>query len=469
MNKFQADLTYENAMSTLRDDDGIAITALNDSITYKEFNIRRKKAAEVLSSHGLTDKHRVLVVGSDDDMISTIVWSWGAMTIGVSSSNASIRQSEEEIELKASSANADAILHLDGTITFRSDLTKTTKINPEERFLAFTSQTTKKPKGKYTIEPQFFVYPSNWKTGFGQVCQIALAYRLLGKETPLNQLACHTWEIAYGPHNVANCILTGGTYHWVRCEDDMPEAQAKYKTNFMSNYPLAYERICNAGECNPSIEAVEISGGLCTPELVERIRKSLKPKVICNTFGSSGSGVVLVRSIMPEDDPDICEWLHSANLDPRLKIKLDEIGRLWFSRNDSEWETDHDLFEQKGNYYHVTGRANDEFLLFGGGKISTWEIEGYANELAKPIFGCGEHMYCFKLNGLDGFDRHGLIYSGPLDIHHLKKRMDKLIRYKRPQKIYQVKEEFWTLNIKISRDYMSERIANNREYVLSEI
>ena len=73
------------------------------------------------------------------------------------------------------------------------------------------------------------------------------------------------------------------------------------------------------------------------------------------------------------------------------------------------------------------------------------------------------------MNGLDGFDHHGLIYSGPLDINLLKKRMDKLIKYKRPDRIYQVKEEFWALNIKISRDHMSERIGNNREYIVSEI
>ena len=47
--------------------------------------------------------------------------------------------------------------------------------------------------------------------------------------------------------------------------------------------------------------------------------------------------------------------------------------------------------------------------------------------------------------------------------------MDKLIKYKRPDRIYQVKEEFWALNIKISRDHMSERIGNNREYIVSEI
>ena len=469
MNEFQVDLTHPNPVHTLRNDDSIAITAIDDSITYREFNIRIREVAEILSSHGLTDKHRILVVGDSEDMISTIVWTYGAIYLGVSPSNASTDQSDAEIELKADSGNVDAILNIDGRIKFRSDLTKTTKIQPEERSLMYTSGTTKKPKGKYTAEPQFFTYHSTWRKGLASTDQLRISYRLLGEEVPIRQLSAHPWDVGYGAYNVVNSLFTGGIYHWVQDEYDIPEAQSKYKTNFMSNYPLAYDRICDAGVCDPSIDVVELSGGACEPDAVERIRKALNPKVICNSFSSSGSGILLIRPVYPEDDPSICEWVHSTDLDPTLKIKLDEIGRLWYSRSDSPWETDNDLFERKGDYYRVTGRANDEFLLFGGGKISTWEIEGYANELAKPIFGCGEHMYCFKLNGLDGFDHHGLIYSGPLDINLLKKRMDKLIKYKRPDRIYQVKEEFWALNIKISRDHMSERIGNNREYIVSEI
>lgn len=470
MNKYQADLTHDNPVHTLRNDDAIAITAMDKSITYKEFNIQIRKCARTMELRGITDKHRVMIVGDSNDTIASVVWTWAAMYLGASPGNSSDIQTNEEIELKAAAGNCYAIIYTNGevAIRFKADLDEMSKACPEERFILYSSGTTKKPEGVYGVEPQFFTYHEGWEGGIAHIDQIILAYKFLG-EVPINELSCHPWEVAYAPHNVVDCLLTGGTYHWVESEEHMPAAQAKYKTNLMSNYPLSYDPVCASGKFDPPIEFVEVAGGICTPDLIRRIRETINPRVITNSFISTTSGTILTRIIDPDDDPELCVWMENPHINPTLRLRMDDSNVLWYKRNDSKWITDGDVFEQKGKYYRVVGKANEEYIITEFAKISTWEIEQFANQLTRTIWGCGEHTYCFKMTGLAGGTRHGLVYSGPLDINRLKERMDQLEEYKRPHTIYQVKPEFWALNIKVSRDHMSERLYNNSEYIINSL
>ena len=99
MKEYYADLADPNPVKTLRNDDVIAISANGIEITYKEFNKRIKQVAIRLALAGITDINRVLVVGDNNDMISTIVAAWGVKYLGASSTNGSGVQSKKEIDL----------------------------------------------------------------------------------------------------------------------------------------------------------------------------------------------------------------------------------------------------------------------------------------------------------------------------------------------------------------------------------
>jgi hypothetical protein len=73
------------------------------------------------------------------------------------------------------------------------------------------------------------------------------------------------------------------------------------------------------------------------------------------------------------------------------------------------------------------------------------------------------------MNGLDGCDRHGLIYSGSLEIEKVQEALSDIIKYKQPQKIFQVEDAFWSFYTKVVRSKMSERITEHRECVLTSI
>jgi len=448
----------------LQSNSDIAITALDEEITYRNFYLKISGYAKKLEEAGITSKDRVLVISHPDHMIETICWSYGAMFMGASPANASFLQSKEEIDLKSKSANVKAHVWYDGKIEIVSD--KSFKQHPLESYVYFSSNTTVKKDNLYSTEPAFISYPNDWKTGFANEDVILLMSEYLGK-VPLKQLSSMGWEIAYAPHNVANCLLTGGSYHWVKKESDFIEAQEKYKTNSLSTYPISIERICSSGKFKTPIDFVEVSGGSCTPSLINKIKSSMNPKFISNSFGTVGAGLLLTKVISRDEPGDDIEYMKVYDK-TGLQVKLDEKGLMYFSRNSSEWTSDGDLFDEINGFYKFRSRAHDEHLNFKGGKISTWEIEGYANDLLKTVKGCGDHTYVFSMNGLDGYERHGLVYSGNFPAKDLKKRLSNLISYKRPQVIYRVSDNFWSKDIKVSRSRMSDNILKHRDLIIEQ-
>lgn len=463
MNKYQADLSCHNPVMTLRNDAAAAIVTEDDETSYNLFNKWIRDLASDLHARGVREEHRVLVVGNDMDISSSIAWTWAVMYLGASAANADDSVSQENIQLKANAGNVNFIVWcVDQIIECVNE--HPSKVHPEERFILYSSGTTKKKDNIYGVEPQFFTYHDNWEGGIAHIDCLKLAYKYLG-EVPIRQIACHPWEVAYAPHNVVNTLLTGGTYYWVEDESDMVDVQWEYKTNLMSNYPLSYDPICSVWhQDTPAIEYVEVAGGICTPQLIERLRKTLKPRIISNSFISSKSGTILNRTIDASDDPEQCAWMKHPDLDDNLKLRLDDSNALWYKRN-GPWMTDGDIFEQEGDYYRVVGKASEEFIQTEYGKINTWEIEQHANQLTRMVWGCGEHTYCFAMPHMACGVRHGLVYSGPLRIERMVERMNELPDYKRPHTIYQVKPEFWSLNIKVSRDRMSDRLYENQEYI----
>lgn len=448
----------------LQSNNNIAITALDEEITYKDFHKKINDYGEKLLAAGITNQDRVLVIGHRDFMIETIAWSYAASLIGASPANATAEQSKEEITLKSRSAKVKAHIWFDGTIKIVSD--SNGKVHPDEFFVYYSSNTTVKKDNLYSTEPAFTTYPTDWKTGFANEDTISLIQSYLGV-VPLKQLSNMGWEIAYAPHNVATCLLTGGSYHWVNKESDFIEAQERFKTNCISTYPISMERICAAGQFNTPIDFVEISGGPCTPALVDKIRSSINPTWISNSFGTVAAGLLLSKVISSVESPASIEWMEEFNR-TGLKVKLDDNGLMYFSRNGGEWLSDGDIFEQQGDSFIFKTRAHDEHLNFKGGKISTWEIESYANDLLKTVKGCGDHTYVFPMNGLDGYDRHGLIYSGSISVHEVKERLSSLIPYKRPKAIYRVSDDFWGTGIKVSRSRMSDKILQFKHLIIEQ-
>ena len=474
MNQYQADLYSENPVATLRNDNCAAITTRTNSISYIEFNTLIRKVASTLALRGVTNKDRVIIVGDSKDFIASIVWTYAAMYLGASPGNASDIESIEDIQGKAKAAHARYIVWTDGR-TMCLELDNSAKarrdhrVHSFERYVLFSSGTTKKPEGKFGCEPQFFTYHTRWAGGIAHQDQINLAYRFLG-EVPINQIACHGWEVAYAPHNVVQCLLTGGTYHHVDTPEDMWLEQKRKNTNLISNYPLSYDPIVDAWWQNKDqgiapIEVVDVAGGICTPELIVRIRETISPRVITNSFISSKSGTILHRVIDEDDDPELCVWMENPHANTRVELHLDSEGVLYYRRMINGWGpwiTDGDKFEQDGKYYRCVGKKDDEFLSSG---ISTWEVENWANQLTRTHWGCGEHTYCFPMEGLDGYDGHGLVYSGPLDILQLHNHMGQMSTEKQPDRIYQVDPSFWALDIKISRDWMSSRLNIHRNLI----
>ena len=446
----------------------VAITEDERYITYGDFWKKINKYSKQLKAAGITENDRVLVVGNSDCMIETISWAYAVTCTGASPANASSLQSQSEIDLKINSAKCRAKVDaLSGKIDIVSDVKG--KQHPEEDFTYFSSNTTNKENGLYTTEPGFFKYPSDWARGFVNTDTITLMQRHLG-EVPLSQISCMGWEIAYAPHNVATCLMTGGTYHYTKKEKGLPKLQEKYNVNCISTYPISIERLCEMSFKNP-IDFVEVSGGPVSPSLVTKIRSALRPQFISNSFGTVGASLLLAK-VLETDDP--AEWIE--NLEPwnfnGLKVRIQNgcpSGALEFSRNNSEYREDGDIFEkQEDGTYKFKTRSHDEFLNFGGGKISTWEIEGYANDAMKDVAGCGDHTYVFPMNGLDGFNRHGLIYTGPFSVDDMKTRLDDLLSYKKPQKIYRVTGSFWSTGIKVSRGKMSEKIQTHPECIIEQ-
>lgn len=450
-------------MKFLKQNNDLAITAKDNKITYRDFYTKIKKYGEQLKDQGITPKDRVLIVGDPNQMIETIAWAYATSFIGASPANASIKQSQEEINLKSKSANVKAHVWCDGTIKIVSD--KSSKQHPAENFVYFSSNTTIKNENLYTTEPGFFYYPKDWKTGFASEDTLKLFQSKLGK-VPLSQLSAMGWEIAYAPHNVSVMLMSGGTYHYVGHESEFAVAQKKYKTNCISTYPISIERMCQ-NKIEPPIDFVEVSGGPFAPTLVNKIREQINPKYISNSFGTVAGGLLLTKIIEPNDVAETIQYMNTYE-ETGLQTKLDANGVLFFSRNNSTWIDDGDVFELVDGSYKFKTRTHDEHLNFKGGKISTWEIEGYANDLLKTVKGCGDHTYVFPMKGLDGHHRHGLIYSGSVPVNDVKERLSGLISYKRPNAIYRVSDDFWATDIKVSRGRMAEKIDQQRKYIIEQ-
>lgn len=450
-------------MKFLKQNDDLAITARGNEITYRDFYDKIKEYGGQLQDVGITSSDRVLVIGDPDQMIESIAWAYAASFIGASPANASIKQSQEEIDLKSKSANVKAHIWCDGTIEIVSDISY--KQHPDENFVYFSSNTTVKNQNLYTTEPGFFYYPDNWETGFASEDTLKLFQSKLG-EVPLSQLSAMGWEIAYAPHNVSVMLMSGGTYHYVGHESEFVEAQKKYKTNCISTYPISIERMCQ-NKMDPPIDVVEVSGGPFIPSLVNKIREQINPKYISNSFGTVAGGLLLTKVIEPDDPAETIQYMDTYEA-TGLRTKLDTNGVLFFSRNNSTWIDDGDVFELVDGSYKFKTRTHDEHLNFKGGKISTWEIEGYANDLLKTVKGCGDHTYVFPMKGLDGHHRHGLIYSGSVPVNDVKERLSGLISYKRPNAIYRVSDDFWGTDIKVSRGRMAEKIEKQRDYIIEQ-
>ena len=126
-----------------------------------------------------------------------------------------------------------------------------------------------------------------------------MADAVLGEYTQINLITTHGWEIAYTPHNLCKCLLTGGTFHWTEHEEDVPLVHAKYKSNMMSTYPVHIDRLADF-DFEPPIPFIEVSGGALTNALVQKIRTSMKPHTVSNTFSASGSGVLFINLITDE-------------------------------------------------------------------------------------------------------------------------------------------------------------------------
>ena len=473
-NQFQADLDWHaGPVKTLRMDDEIAITAdlgtYHQEITYREFNHLIRDCAALLTKNHLNHNHRIMVVGDNTDFIASVVWTWAVMYIGATAANSSKAETPEQIHAKAKAANCTAIVDINGRLEFLQDVDTVTKGHPKEKYLLYSSGTTKKPEGVYTVTPQFFTFPDDWNGGIAHIETLGLAYRFLGCR-PFSQLACHGWEVAYAPHNVTQSLLAGGTYHWVKTPEQMPEAHERYNVDMISNYPLSFDPIINAwNEVQPKkpVYFVEVAGGIVTPQLIERLRDSLRPRIISNSYISSASGTILSRTIDHNDNPEDCVWLEPPYLDPTLKLRQDNNGVLWFKRKDGKYITDYDVFERKGKYYKLIGKAAEEFIEVAWGKVSTWKVEQFANQLTRTVWGCGEHTYAFSCNGIDGFTGVGLVYSGPLEIEKMRDHLSTADMTLRPEVVYHVKPEFWALNIKVSRDHMSQRLLDNHEYIIN--
>ena len=464
MKEYYADLADPNPVKTLRNDDVIAISANGIEITYKEFNKRIKNIAIELASSGITDMHRVLVVGHPKDMITTCVLTWGVMYLGASSTNASHTQSIKEIELRVKSARVDAVLWNDGTLDIKSDLSRVKKSHPLERFLYFTSGTTRKDGNLYTVEPGYFAYPAGVERGFAIQDEIMLANEVLGDYTQLKMVITQPWEIAYTPHNLCKSLLTGGSFHWVSTDKEVPLTHVKYKSNMMSTYPVELERLSKL-EYETPIPFIEISGGAVTNELVSKVKSSMKSHTVSNSFGACGSGLVFVNLIT--DESTDCEWFEPPSFS-KLTIKLDENNQLWMRRG-NKWRTDNDIFEEKDGKYRYMGRSNDEILIVGGGKISTWEVEDYVHAIVTPEHNNAGNVYVFPMNGLDGFSHHGLVYSGSLEIEKVQEALSDITKYKQPQKIFQVTNDFWGLYLKIARGHMSVRLDIHKDCILNSV
>jgi len=464
MKQYYANLNAENPTHSLRNDDAIAVSANGNEITYAEFNQRMKIVAAKLATAGITDKHRVLVVGDNSDIISTVVLTWGAMYLNASPANTSSVQSSMEIDLKQRSANCDAVLWIDGTIDICTDLMNTTKSHPGENSVYFSSGTTRTSDALYTMVPGRYVYQPGVERGAAIIDEIILANNMLGDYTQLVTVCSSTWDIAWTPQIVCKCLLTGGAFHWVETDAEVPSAHAKYKANMMSVYPSQAHRLCEF-EYDSPIDYIDVSGGVCKDDLVENIQRTMKPHTICDWFGTVGTGVMLVNVI--KTGSTNCEWF-TPFTETNLKMKLADNGVIWTSRG-TEWHSDNDVFEEKDGKYRYTGRTSEEFISFGGGKIYPWEIETYVQDLATAEAANADNTYVFSMNGLDGYDRHGLIYSGDLNINLVGDMIAQLTKYKRPQKIFQVTHEFWSLYLKVGRTNMASRIDAHSEHILNTI
>jgi len=444
--------------------DDIAFSANGKEITYSELHSILPEYCLKLAETGITSEDRVLILGHSDYMFDTFMWFVAALYLGASPINASDHQSQMEIDLRIKSSKVKATVDYNGNIKIVNN--KSFKQHPQETFFLFTSNTTIKQDGLLSTEPFFINLPNDYTQGFPHSDTFDIFFSKLGK-VKISQLCCLTWEIAYTPHNFAACLYTGGGFHWVKTEKELFAAQEKYKTNSISTYPISAERICAAGKFTTNIPLVEFSGGSVSPELVEKTRDCFNPDYIVNSFGSSRSGICLYKILSRDDDAKtVADFVHMDL--SKSKLKVDNDGLLWIQRKNGPWVTDGDLFTVKDGIYKFVGRIHDEHFNFGGGKVSTFEIEGYVNAFLKPIKGCGDHCYIFPMNGLEGRSRHGLIYSGEYSATKLKIKLDELISYKRPQAIYRVEDRFWTQDIKVSRSRISDKIKNNKDCIIEK-
>jgi len=465
MKEYYADLYANNPTHTLRNDDAIALSANGNEITYAEFNKRMKEVASNLADAGITDKHRVLVIAEESDMISSVVLAWAAMYLDASPANTTSLQSNREIDIKRRSANCSAVLWVDGTIDICADLKNITKSHTGEKSVYFSSGTTRTDGDLYSMVPGRYTYQTDYERGAAIIDEIILANNMLGDEyTQLVTVCSSSWDVAWTPQIVTKCLLTGGSFHWVQTDKEVPAAHAKYKANMMSVYPSQAHRLCEF-EYDSPIDYIDISGGVVSSDLVESIQRTMKPHTICDWFGTVGTGVMLCNVI--KEGATRGDWF-TPFTDTNLKMRLTDSGVIWSCRG-TEWHSDNDVFEEKDGKYRYTGRTSEEFISFGGGKIYPWEVETYIRELSIAEATTTDQVYVFPMNGLNDYDRHGLVYSGDLSIDMVGDMVTQLTKYKRPEQIFQVSHEFWGLYLKVGRNSMASRLKAHPDHILHTI
>lgn len=433
----------------------ILISHRDRSYTYEQFEVLVDEAVRKLKSLGI-GKHKVLIISHIDLQIEDFVWMDAVWINGGRSSFLNQARTEAEIDKLVEEYDPKAII-IDNEIKVRE--TKSDyEILDGTVYDCKTSGTT----GRTTYKFMPFWWLASYRSvhgGRGVTIEqgVDLIRRhLKHKRIVMAEINDSTSE--YPPYNWFVVRAMGGHYHIINQSDDPKVEFNRHNCNWTSTYPNALKRVIE--KCKPGdikLEGIQVSGQKCPEELLPKIRQWFNPNVITNNFGSS-EGDLYLESINYKDTPYENFW--RLKVLPHVAQAELRDGVLWYKHTGSDWYSDGDSATQhEDGSFEFTARENGDYVL-GKEKIKVW-VKPTENEVRQTVEGI-KNVYMVQGPNFTKL----LFYSGSSHIRKVVESVNKLQKYKRPSKIYHVKDEIFFIQQKFSRVLLHETLDTNPELVL---
>lgn len=429
----------------------IALSSNDLSISYSELDDHLEPKIKKLRQHGLTN-HRVMIIGQADyKTVDDYLWVLAVIENGGCAATGTTKFSQTELKGRLDAGNITAVVQ-DGEITICKDTKQKTKLS-DEIYLCFTSGSTRKKY--YECYPYTFHRSGHYGTSINDCVDLA---KTIGCNEPLVQLYEAGFEVAYGVDTFLKSYQTRGRFHILNDLETVNNTIENINVNYISGFPNSIKRLIE--KINVAIPYWELGGGYFSKSLIESIFQKASAKAVCNLFASAKSGYTLYSVINSTNDIDEIYKLKPTGF-TEISIQQKE---LYYKPQLEDWSTDHDLFDAVDDKFVYVGRSSDSFFNFENGiKIYSNEIENHALQFANIV-----EAYIGPNNTSTSHDLY-ICTSKNFNLLDFVEHVKKLPIYKRPKRIFHVHNNFFDIDVKVSRLKLSSNLEKNNNACIDKI